>query len=367
MVYQGNLLSKTLVIGILILFIGFSNSFPVESLSLNNHPPTENQLEIYDFGNENRLKTPFIPMIRPPENSVICGYVTDEFSNEPIEGASIYLYWENEHINLTFTDDTGFYHMNIPKGEIHIRVGAAGYRRDSFYCGIVGENETKWKNISLIPLPPKVSIVCGYVIDGITQEPMKKNVFCEFSYAYYGVLISMNTMVDNNGFYKFNVPATEDYWFLYIYTNDYFDYHGGGGIIEENETIWKNVSLYPYPYENSVVCGYVKEFYNGTSIPIENVSILICWHSEYGSLDNTTLSNENGFFKMNVAAGELELFFGKKGYREHQALYTIEEYETLWFNISMQRSRAIVKSLLSRFLERFPLLEVFLRAMNLLR
>ena len=315
---------------------------------------TEIQFGEYSSEDDNEAKTPIISIFKPPETGVICGYITNKFTGEPIENARVYLYCDDHYINNTFSNYSGFYYMNTPAGYVSLEVGANGYRWDyTFNCGYIGDNETKWKNISKIPYPPFNSIICGYVTDEITNEPIE-NVYCKFFWNYYGLGCYRTTFNDINGFYQINVPAIEDWYSLSFETDYYYPLFTGGGCIEENETIWKNVSLYPRPLENSVVCGYVKGFRNHE--PIKGAEIIIFWNDTHGDNYYEAITNEYGFFTINIPAGYIECYIYKEGYRAFMKnYYKVEENATLWINCSLFKSKNKIASYnLFNFLEQFP-------------
>jgi hypothetical protein len=204
---------KGLALAIIVLFIGVSIMPMAGSIPRGKHFKTEIQFEEYSSEDISESNTPIIPIFKPPDTGAVCGYVTDKFTSEPIENARVYLCFDTMHINTTYTNDSGFYLMNSPDGQINLLVEASGYRWDyPFHC-IVEENETTWENISKIPYPPFNSIVCGYVTDELTNESIE-NVYCTFYWTYYGVNCEIGTETDSDGFYKINLPAIEDIIFI---------------------------------------------------------------------------------------------------------------------------------------------------------
>ena len=273
----------------------------------------------------------------PPENSVICGYITDNVTDDPINGAdiiqvdhdaSMYYDW-----NYTCTNSSGFYSVNIAAGDILLYSDADGYYDNSVTKYNISENETLWINLSLVPLPPENSTVCGYITDNVTENPIENaNVglgWYDGQDHYYQNYTSTNS----SGFYSMNVAAGEID--LYAEADGYFSEHTDDYDIGENETLWINISLYPIPPENSVVCGYVTDETTGDSI--EDAYVHLDWRDDQvHSNQNYTSTNSSGFYSMNVAAGEIDLYAEADGYfSEHTDDYDIGENETLWINISL--------------------------------
>ncbi|MCX6663961.1 MAG: caspase family protein, partial [Euryarchaeota archaeon] len=80
----------------------------------------------------------------------------------------------------------------------------------------------------------------------------------------------------------------------------------------ENKTYWANLSLVPRPSETAVICGYISSEQNGTPLAA-NVSLY--WQgSQVDTYRNTTVADENGFYQMNVAPGQVDLDISKDAY-----------------------------------------------------
>ena len=248
----------------------------------------------------------------PPENSVICGYITDSVADDPIDGADIIQVYYDASMyydwNYTCTNSSGFYSVNIAAGDILLYSDADGYYGDSVAKYDISENETLWINLSLVPLPPENSTVCGYITDNVTENPIE-NAYVSLNW-HDGHFYQNYTFTNSSGFYSMNVAAGEID--LYAEEDRYFGEHTGDYDIGENETLWVNISLYPIPSENSVVCGYVTD--EETGDPIEDARINLDWHDGHGHYyENYTYTN-SGFYSMNVAAGEIDLYVGADGY-----------------------------------------------------
>jgi parallel beta-helix repeat protein len=113
------------------------------------------------------------------------------------------------------------------------------------------------------------------------------------------------------------------------------EYNNYNYVIGEYETLWVNVSLYPKPPENSVVCGYVSD--EESSSPIADAWVDLYWHdTQDHRYWNNTYSNLSGFYQMNVAAGDFDLYFYAMGYDyEWSEDHTIEDNKVVWVNISL--------------------------------
>lgn len=115
-------------------------------------PNYSDRYKIFDFETL-WLNISLIP--KPPENSVLCGYITDYETGFPIDNAMVYLEWQDEHNNIienqTHTDVSGFYSMNVAAGETHLYIYASDYREESTYRNDAQENDILWINTSMEP------------------------------------------------------------------------------------------------------------------------------------------------------------------------------------------------------------------------
>ena len=253
MTYQGNLLSKTLVIGIIFLFIGMSiiptiSSDTASSTTLDN-------------------------------DGSLLGYVNDTSGN-PIEGALVRVYFHGTY-EEDYSDSTGFYHVT----NIHIcnctkntTCSKEGYKTEWVLLGIA-ENTTYDFNLTS-NFPPSAPIINGPTI-----------IWPWRTYYYYTFV---STDPDD---------AKISYSILWA--------EGDSLIIEQ---------VGPYPSGEEIILSHN-------------------WHYWMASRCIFAIAKD--------ASG----------------LYSDETR----FVVTIPRHRTTAHSLFQCFFERFPLLEVFLRAMYLLR
>lgn len=273
----------------------------------------------------------------PPENAVVCGFVTDDITSLPIENANVDLNWRDDlghnNWNSTTTNESGFYNMNVAAGEIRLYVYAEGYFYGETEWMDIGEEETLWVNISLDPKPLQTAVVCGYVDDFMTSLPIE-NANVNLNWRDDQEHYDWNSTTTNvSGFYSMNVAAGEISFDVSAdgYFYEYIEWMGIG----EYEILWVNVSLYPYPLENSTVCGYVTDEITG--LPIENANVNLNWRDDLGHNNwNSTYTNTSGYYSMNVAAGEIRLYFYADNYFYNETeWFDVEEYEIVWINVSL--------------------------------
>ena len=69
------------------------------------------------------------------ENSLVCGYITDAVTEEPIENAGVGMDWTdnqgNYDWNYTHTNSSGYYRMDVAEGEIRLYVYADGHLNEN--------------------------------------------------------------------------------------------------------------------------------------------------------------------------------------------------------------------------------------------
>jgi len=241
------------------------------------------------------------------ENSTICGYILDNTTEKPIEGARVIIFWSGHQgiiVNYTYSDTLGFYNIDIEMSEVLLVVRASGYFNHFMGLNDFEDNETLWYNVSLNPgAPLENSIVCGYITDNLTDDPIDgADVIC-VNYADSIPYDWNYTCTNSSGFYSINVSTAGDAYFYSdvdgYYSNATMEYN-----ISENETLWLNISLDPRRPENSTVCGYITD--NVTKEPIENACVDLYWSDDQGHfVFNYTHTDSSGFYSMNVAAGKI--------------------------------------------------------------
>jgi hypothetical protein len=183
---------------------------------------------------------------RPPETALIRGYITDNETSDPLEMANVSISWEGaEHQyyeNMTTTASNGFYQLNVAAGNISLYVDEEGYFSQSIEDLSVGDSETLWVNVSLTPRPPENAIVCGYVTDSETGDPLG-GTWLEFEWfdAETGSDYIKDTQTNASGFYSIKIASGELYMYLRAMGYEYYNPYRHDAF--ENATTWLNSSL----------------------------------------------------------------------------------------------------------------------------
>ena len=276
------------------------------------------------------------------ENSAVCGFVKDADTSDPLENALVNVrgrdneweFFENE----TTTDSSGFYYMNVPAGRGRMTVYADGYCGSNSGFLEFNENEILWMNFSMYPRPPETSIVCGYITEEETGNPIIGANISLYWEGQQDQFYRNNTGSDHSGFYTMNVAAGEID--LDVDAVGYFRAHKDHIIINDYEILWENFSLLSPPPETAVICGYITD--KDTGSPINNARITFEWVdiTTGTSYENETFTDSSGFYNINIAPGELYHDIRRSGY-DYYNPYRLNaiENEIQWFNVTLEESK----------------------------
>ena len=276
------------------------------------------------------------------ETSVLCGYITDSDSNQPVKDAVITvtsrINFEESYTNMTMTDATGFYSMHVPATRIRVSFTAQGYCDKSGYQVQVEENKTYWANLSLVLRPPETARICGYISSQVDGSPLMANVSLSWQVGAVGTYQNV-TVSASNGFYQMNVaPGSVD---LDFSKYGYYDDSSDDLTIIDFETLWLNVTLYPYPAETSTICGYITD--SSTGLPLSDVRVQAIWvnFSISQEYERDAQTDANGFFSMPIAPGEI--YFELRSWEYNYNYYDPYRHDAvtgkpLWINISLQQN-----------------------------
>ncbi|MBU0497647.1 MAG: carboxypeptidase-like regulatory domain-containing protein [Candidatus Thermoplasmatota archaeon] len=296
------------------IFDGYDGELPIISFPATTDERVSSD-DFYKNVEKIKDKTP-VQLMYSPENARVCGYVQDADTTLPLDDATVYVWgrdnqWEH-YENETTTDITGYFSVNIPEGRFRVNVQAYGYLSDQQGPFEINENETQWVNFSLDQRPDETSVLCGFVTDSDTGDPIADaNISLLWENAEHQYYLN-DTASDHSGYYTFHVAAgTVE---LDFEADGYFHRDIENIIINDNKTVWRNISLPPRPLETATICGYITD--EDTGIPLADARIEIWWVNfssgfEYENEDNT---NETGYYSIDIAAGEVYIDVRKQGY-----------------------------------------------------
>jgi hypothetical protein len=277
------------------------------------------------------------------ETAVICGYVNNS-GGEPVVNALVTVSgridYQQTYTNTTTTDTTGFYFMHAPALRVRVTVSAQGYCDMTSYQFTVHENNTYWRNFTLVPRPTETATIRGYITSAQNSTPLSANVSLRWTDSQ-GNTYQNTTASDGSGYYQMNVaPGQVDLDFT---KDGYFSASRDNMNITDGQILWVNVSLNPFPAETAMVSGYITD--SDTGAPLVGVRIDIMWVDianghEYSRGAQT---NASGFFSTQMAPGELYIDVRANGYSYYDPYrHDTVDGKTLWMNLSLQRDSVSV-------------------------
>jgi hypothetical protein len=182
----------------------------------------------------------------PEENSVVCGYLKDDDANEPLQNIEITIEWGDRwdgYWNTTFSDASGFYSINIAAGEIALQYSHEDYMPKDTDEYDIGENDMIWLNETLTKRPEENAMICGYVTNSVTLEPVN-DAFIYFDWRDTdGNSLDYNKISNENGYFCCSVPAGEIY--MDISSSGYVEKELGRNDAYANEMRYVNITLNP--------------------------------------------------------------------------------------------------------------------------
>jgi 5-hydroxyisourate hydrolase-like protein (transthyretin family) len=274
---------------------------------------------IYKVGNFESVNGDVSLIPYPPEKYRVFGTVT--FEKKPIS-AIVNLTWrylENYLFKSVRTDSQGFYSIRIPTGYVFIEVQANGYFSEYRDWQFI-DKETKI-DFSLTPIPKEHSTVEGFVTHG--GFPIKGAVIDLTWRDEKGHFLCNKTLTDYSGYYKIRVA--EGNISIEVRAKGYLKERKVREI-SKGEVLLINFSLTPSPLENSVIEGLITS--NGS--PVKEAVINLTWSDEKGHfLYNRTLTDYNGYYRINAPAGNISISVLKEGYFKESETLNIKEGERI--------------------------------------
>ena len=276
---------------------------------------------------------------RYPDSAMICGYVTEEQTGDPIEKVSVELMSDNMdkgHIdwNYTFTDPSGYYEINVADSDFQIQAYSYLHADDWSHHDHIEVGEISWWNTTLYKIPPQTAMVCGYINDLNSDDPIyRADIMLYWDEGYH---YRKYTVTDDLGFYKIKSPPGNIS--LRVGVSDYYDFALDDYLINDNETLWLNISLEPYPPTNSVIEGFIKSN-KSSPVPIKGAYVIAHSFDENGDFNggNHTKTDKSGYYKMNVAAGDVNLYLDADGHYNMQTeKFPIKDGETIKVNVLLK-------------------------------
>ncbi|MEW6069592.1 MAG: carboxypeptidase regulatory-like domain-containing protein, partial [Candidatus Thermoplasmatota archaeon] len=276
----------------------------------------------------------------PEEDSWKKGYVYDKATNNPIEGAYVYVYSKSEtwwYYNWSYTNATGYFELRIPHGSYYIYVWADGYY--SYYGEFsVKANATEWNLVYLEKYYiPEVECWKEGRVYATTGGAIANAYVYVYSSQNESWWFSNWTYTDSTGYFKLGVPHGS--YYLYVWAEGYYSYYENF-TIHANQTKWNNISLEKYyiPEVDSWKEGYVYDSSTGNALKGAYVYVYSYHHWYYyncTSYYNYTSTDENGYFKLGIPHGNASIYVYLSGYSSYYEDFVINKGETLANRIAL--------------------------------
>jgi len=316
------------------MYDGYDGELPL--IQLNELPLDKNIEETSNVKRKSDDKTPLDN--RADETCLVQGYITDGETSDPLENAYVSIrgrtngweFYENE----TTTDSYGYYSMNIPAGRFRVSAYADGHLSAESGQFWINDYETRWINLSLGPRPEETAMIYGYITDDQTSDPIEGATIDLLWYEGQNQYYQNETISDATGYYSMHVAP--GYFELDFEADGYFRVSMNELYIEDEEMLEINVVLYPRPEENAMVSGYITD--ENTGDPIANARFDLFWVDNVldHSYENETYTDGDGFYEINIAAGEVYHDIHKQDYDYYNPYrLDIVDYDTLWMNVSL--------------------------------
>lgn len=214
----------------------------------------------------------------PPPPQMLLGWVKGFINNFteliPLDDVLIIIEGnDTSFYDTTFTNETGYYSINLSEGHYDITVIEGNEYQDAssdfwIYSGINSQFD-----FDLIPyeFPTDYAYVEGYVTDEMDNPIIGAIVDISGSITdgyFHEFYYSESNFTDINGYYNIPIPAAENnypFWYSEINSIDFFadgyipkTYSFDPAIIYEPlDVIVQDYTLYEFPEENCILKGYV--------------------------------------------------------------------------------------------------------------
>ena len=287
-----------------------------------------------------------------PDTAWIAGTMTDGTGPVPNVYVKAMLFMADmEEVNYSFTDAEGNYSMGVPGGLEFMVLAGDGSHYMAMETTSVLPGQTKYINFTLESIAPVLTNVTikGRVLNE-TGTPVTTGHVVGYSRDPLGA--------DMPNFVNLTTPDVAGYFELNVIESP-----TGGGVISfdfpgfppsENMTetpivggmtYWFNLTLTPKVYnDDAFIYGYVTDIDTGESLSSVVVSIENENPFSGGNrYSNYTLTNETGYYEMNVQNGSGSLTLRKTGYSMKQFRLDISEGASVQQDAQLRLCEAIVR------------------------
>ncbi len=257
----------------------------------------------------------------------------------PAKDAVVMIDWsdgKHSYSNFTFTDNDGYYEINVASGNVNVSAGMMFNRGHELlmvgnWSGNFSINGTEWRNFTLFT-PQEDAKIYGYVYDSASHAAIDANISIYFE-AFDKKYAGLNYTITQNGYYEIWLPASNVSIDVVAdgYNTTFYSLNISSG---EERRLDFYLDALPVAPLTAWVTGYVK---SADGQPISNASVELYIHNDsynYTSL-NFTFTSSSGYFKFKVPAGNGGIIVNADNFFTYYGNVSTEEGVTTWLNISL--------------------------------
>src|SRR3990172_5466947 len=265
----------------------------------------------------------------------------------PVPNATVSASDFDGYFDERVTDGSGYYEIPVPAGSLTLEGSASGnlpYGADLFLT----EGEILWWNFSMVPIPPIVATVQGYVIDASSGSHVPSMTVAVFD-VFSG--FSNVTLADVTGFYALGVvesavlialvPAGGGYaggqTFTSASAGDVDLFVSAGGYYTDSRTMTVapalnavDIALYPMLPFDVLVRGYITEY--GTGTPIAGAQVEASGYP-FSTIWNFT--DPSGYVELWIVAQPQIVRATQSGYASNETSVSPGSRDIVWVNLTL--------------------------------
>ncbi len=254
-----------------------------------------------------------------PEDSSVYGTVTDADTKEPIGGATVYLYNDDEWYD-TETDRSGEYRIACRAGDYSIEVHHNNY--ESHYGKVpVGEQEDVQYDVELERSGGQKSYIEGYIYDENSEDPVPGADI----QLYNGETYSDRS--DEDGYYY--ISCDEGDYTITVTHEDYEKYEDDVYVGPDGT----EYDAYITPKGSGRLYGYVTDKENDD--PLEEAKVTA--ERESDGQEFEILTDEEGYYELELPTGEFDITVYLRDYHEIEDTVKINDGDEIQKDYELER------------------------------
>lgn len=265
------------------------------------------------------------------DNAVVYGYVTDIDTGLPIKSAVVSIEvetgWDN-YDNLTLTDASGYYSMNVQSGNARVMIQRSGYTMKILDNVWIDPGSSVRQDAQLRKTE---AFIKGNVTDSTTGDPIMWARVVLLDRPDMTGNISMAT-TDSSGFYKLDAFVGTDLYLVAQQDGYSASYHIIN--VSAGEELWYDFQLTPF---DSWLEGYVTDAL--TSAPVQWANI----HLMSPGYDTWTNSDDTGHYSVQLPSGEYTVEAWHWDHKPYVANFTVIPGPNVWDFAMMPWQNAVLK------------------------